>query len=175
MSIPDRIGRLGKAYVGAIKDRIETELSEREAAANELDGHTERRGKAVPPPPASELSDLDSLMRRAEEKIAAARQGLEARQELAPGGQAPAPPVVVADTTPLSADYRVLGLSAGASLGEVQAAYEDLTRRSDPKRFPEGSNEQAQARRILERVNLAYDNIRRENNPTEDRFAKLEL
>jgi len=44
-----------------------------------------------------------------------------------------------------------------------------------PKRFPEGSAEQAQARKILERVNQAYENIRKENNPTEDRFAKLEL
>jgi hypothetical protein len=176
MSIPDRIGRLGKAYVGAIKEKIESELSEREAAVDELDGGaSSRRGKAVPPPPASELSDLDSLMRRAEEKIAAARQGLEAREELSPGGRTPAPPVSVPDATPLAADYRVLGLAVGASLSEVQASYDDLTRRSDPKRFPEGSSEQAQARRILERVNLAYDNIRRENNPTEDRFAKLEL
>jgi hypothetical protein len=172
MSIPDRLGRLGKAYVGAIKDKIESELSEREAAVDELDGGSARRGKTVPPPPASELSDLDSLMRRAEEKIAAARQGLEAREELAPTAKAAAAPI---DTNPLVADYRVLGLSAGASLAEVQAAYDDLTRRSDPKRFPEGSQEQAQARRILERVSLAYDNIRRENNPTEDRFAKLEL
>ncbi|MBB6051476.1 hypothetical protein [Armatimonas rosea] len=173
MSIPDRLGRLGKAYVGAIKDKIESELSEREAAVSELDGGEARRGKAVPPPPASELSDLDSLMRRAEEKIAAARQGLEAREELAPTAKAAA--VAPVDTNPLASDYRVLGLSAGASLAEVQAAYDDLTRRSDPKRFPEGSQEQAQARRILERVILAYDNIRRENNPTEDRFAKLEL
>ena len=51
MSIPDRIGRLGKAYVGAIKDKIESELSEREAAQRELDGNPggDRSGKPVPP------------------------------------------------------------------------------------------------------------------------------
>lgn len=183
MSIPDRIGRLGKAYVGAIKDKIDSELSEREAALSELDGGASGAapaptGKRVPTPPQSELSDVDSLMRRAEEKIASARRELEARQELAPptatAASAPAP-VLTADTHPLSADYRVLNLSSGASFSEVQAAYEDLARRSDPKRFPEGSHEQTQARKIMERVNLAYDNIRKENNPTEDRFAKLEL
>ena len=174
MSIPDRIGRLGRAYVGVIKDKIDTELSERESALDELNGGAgkEPGGKSVPPPPPSELSDVDSLMRRAEEKIAAARRGMEARQELAPP---PAAVGVAVDTDPLAADYRVLGLAVGASLGEVQAAYDDLIRRSDPKRFPEGSSEQAQARRILERVNQAYEKIRRGNNPTEDRFAKLEL
>lgn len=172
MSIPDRIGRLGKAYVGAIKDKIESELSEREAAQRELDGNTggERSGKPVPPPPTSELSDVDSLMRRAEEKIAAARREMDARSELAPPD---APVVTKAD--PLAADFRTLGVAAGSGLGEVQAAYEDLVRRCDPKRFPEGSAEQAQAQRLLERVNVAYDNIRRSLNPTEDRFAKLEL
>lgn len=175
MSIPDRIGRLGRAYVGVIKDKIDAELSERETALDELDASAgrERPGKSVPPPPASELSDVDSLMRRAEEKIAAARRGMEARQELAPPTATPV--VAVSDTNPLAADYRVLGLPLGASLGEVQAAYDDLIRRSDPQRFPENSNEQAQARRILDRVNQAYEKIRRENNPTEDRFAKLEL
>ena len=175
MSIPDRIGRLGKAYVGAIKDKIDSELSEREAALDELDGGAAgtRRGKAVPPPPTSELSDVDSLMRRAEEKIAAARRGTEARQELAPNTEGVGSTPV--ETVPLAADYRILGLAAGASMADVQASYNDLTRRSDPKRFPEGSYEQTQARRILERVHQAYENIRRENNPTEDRFAKLEL
>lgn len=174
MSIPDRLGRLGKAYVGAIKDKIDSELSEREAAMSELEGSPvpTRSGKAVPPPPTSELSDVDSLMRRAEEKIASARRELEARQELAPPTATAPTPV---DASPLAADYRVLGLSKGAGLSELQAAYDDLTRRSDPKRFPEGSAEQAQARKILERVNQAYENIRKEKNPTEDRFAKLEL
>lgn len=172
MSIPDRIGRLGKAYVGAIKDKIDSELSEREAALDELDGGSPRRGKPVPPPPASELSDVDSLMRRAEEKIAAARHGLKAQEELAPTS---AVATASLESQPLAADYRLLGLTTGASLADVQAAYDDLTRRSDPKRFPDGSQEQAQAQRILERVTLAYENIRRENNPTEDRFAKLEL
>ncbi|MCX6365248.1 MAG: hypothetical protein NTX57_00850 [Armatimonadetes bacterium] len=182
MSIPDRIGRLGKAYVGVIKDKIDSELGEREAALSELDSSPGDRvpasasGRRVPPPPQSELSDVDSLMRRAEEKIASARRELESRQELTPPAATVSAPVSLpVDTNPLAADYRVLNLSPGASLGEVQAAYEDLLRRSDPKRFPEGSNEQAQARRILERVNLAYENLRRENNPTEDRFAKLEL
>jgi hypothetical protein len=180
MSIPDRIGRLGKAYVGVIKDKIESELGEREAALSELDSSPGDRvpasGRRVPPPPQSELSDVDSLMRRAEEKIASARRELESRQELAPPAATVSAPVSLpVDTNPLAADYRVLNLSPGASLGDVQAAYEDLLRRSDPKRFPEGSHEQAQARRILERVNLAYENIRKENNPTEDRFAKLEL
>ena len=180
MSIPDRIGRLGKAYVGAIKGKIESELGERESALSELDSSPGDRvpasGRRVPPPPQSELSDVDSLMRRAEEKIASARRELESRQELSPPTATyPTPAAVPTDTNPLAADYRVLNLSPGASLGEVQAAYEDLLRRSDPKRFPEGSNEQAQARRILDRVNLAYENLRREINPTEDRFAKLEL
>lgn len=177
MSIPDRIGRLGKAYVGAIKDKIESEISEREAAQSELDEvAVPRKGKAVPQPPESELSDVDSLMRRAEEKIASARRELEARKELSPAAAEVTPTAAVAtDANPLAADFRTLGLAVGSELGEVQAAYEDLVRRLDPKRFPEGSSDQQKAKQLLDRVNLAYENLRRSFNPTENRFAKLEL
>lgn len=177
MSIPDRIGRLGKAYVGAIKDKIESELAEREAAQSELEEvAVERKGKAVPPPPQSELSDVDSLMRRAEEKIASARRELEARKEMAsPSAAVPVRDAVATETNPLAADFRTLGLAVGSSLGDVQAAYEDLVRRLDSKRFPESSPDQEKARLLLERVNLAYENLRRSLNPTENRFAKLEL
>jgi hypothetical protein len=57
----------------------------------------------------------------------------------------------------------------------VQSEYEKLSRRCDPRRFPEGSDEQKQADLILGRVNASYEALRRRLDPTENRFGKLEL
>lgn len=200
MSIPERITRLGKAYYGAVKDRIDSELSERQSAIDELNGgaasvepiNSTRR--SVPPPPKSELPEVESLLRRAEEKIAAQRRDFDARRELTPApALASQAPAVVASTTqslasqplsdhPLAADYYVLGVAVGSGLATVQAAYEDLSRRSDPARFPAGTTEQERAMRINARIQSAYSSLKKElegpgssAGSTENRFARLEF
>jgi hypothetical protein len=69
----------------------------------------------------------------------------------------------------------VLGIAPDAGWDDVLGAYEKITRRCDPRRFPDGSAEQKEAGRILERVNTAYDNLRKRLDPTESRFARLEF
>jgi hypothetical protein len=74
-----------------------------------------------------------------------------------------------------AADYRMLGLRPDAALEQVEAAWRELARRADPKRFPEGSDEEKRAADILKRINGAYARIREYVNPTEGRFGRLEL
>ena len=114
-------------------------------------------------------------MRRAEERIRAARAEGAARAE---AGRVPGSAYGGATnsaTDPHAVDYRVLGVPVGSDWASVQSAYEKLARRCDPRRFPEGSAEQKDAQRILERVNVAYEALRKRLDPTESRFAKLEF
>ncbi|MBC8103793.1 MAG: J domain-containing protein, partial [Cytophagales bacterium] len=76
---------------------------------------------------------------------------------------------------PNASDFRVLGVPVGSDLGTVQSAYEKLALRCDPRRFPDGSQEQKDAQRILERVNVAFESLRKRLDPTENRFGRLEL
>lgn len=187
MSIPERVFNLGKTYLHRVKDRIDAELTEREQAMNELDT---RLGDDRPPARRADTSESgydsspDALMRRAEERIAAARRVADSRADLASaldGNRASdvlptsATTSPATETDPNASDYRVLGLPVAADLSAVQAAYEMLTRRCDPRRFPEGSQEQKDAERILARVNTAYEALRKRLDPTENRFGKLEF
>jgi hypothetical protein len=202
MSIPDRIARLGKAYYGAIKDRIDTELSSAEAAQNELDGGAnsaaatlaaQARSRAVPPPPKSELPEIESLLRRVEEKIAANKTSVDAMRELNPNtnlnpnsnSNLNATPVL--SDHPLATEYYVLGVAAGSDFMAVQAAYTDLSRRSDPNRFPAGSTERERATKIAERIERAYKTLQAslveggtaipttDADATRSRFDRIEL
>ncbi|HVK03828.1 MAG TPA: J domain-containing protein [Armatimonadaceae bacterium] len=206
MSIPRRIVRISKAYLDQVKGRIDAELTERERslADSELTAlpgdDLEARGRAAAPARASDEAydnSPDALMRRAEERIAAARHAAESAAELSraldqasaresaaaarnPDAQAAtrgggSSSAAVESSDPNASDYRILGVPIASDLATVQAAYEKLARRCDPRRFPDGSTEQKEAERILVRVNAAYDALRRRLDPTENRFGKLEL
>lgn len=170
MSIPDRIVKLSKSYMGQVRERIDDALSEREMALRELE-----TGSGSAPISATSGSDPDSLMRRAEEKIAAARREMDAGRELRP---AASPSVgAPASATPLDPDiahYKILGIEPGSDYSTVQSAFEKLTARLDANRF-ENETDKAEAGRILERVNAAYDSLRSKLDPTQNRFGKLEL
>lgn len=171
MSIPDRLFNLGKAYANSAKERIEDALAEREldaaTSARRLDGE----------------SEADALLRRAQEKINVSRA--RARGELdgtstADVSVSPSPaPVNVAATGPWTAEersaFQTLGIAPTEDLSKVQATYQQLASRADSRRFPDGSIEQQAAAQILERINNAYDTVRRKLDPTENRFGKLEL
>ena len=182
--------RLGKAYVGRVRDAIDDKLTdaERSVSKDELDrdpgdeSDSSSRGNAYD-------NDPDALMRRAEERINAARRAADANLELArtqaeaarseakpdslPVSKSPVSATITED--PNAADYKILGLTPESDYPAVQAAYEKLAARCDPRRFPDGSGEQKQAQTILDRVNGAYENLRKRLSPTESRFGKLEL
>lgn len=211
-NLPNRIIRISKAYIDQVKSRIDAELTDRERdlAEHELNASP---GDAAPasasPAGGADDNSPEALMRRAEERIAAARRAAESRAELdrlmdaaaaraANGGAAGGPdvmprispergddavvparpvtaPATEAEVDPNASDYRVLGVAVGSDLATVQAAYEQLSRRCDPNRFPENSSYRKDAEKILSRVNAAYDALRRRLDPTENRFGKLEL
>ncbi len=188
MSIPNRIYRIAKAYLNQARDRIEAldaELAERElqgpGETPPAGGETSR--PAGRPAPARDDTSPEAMMRRAEERIRAAGTDGAARAEAgrAPGSRYSGDPAAAgggsasAAADPNAADYRVIGVPVGSDWASVQAAYEKLARRCDPRRFPEGSEEQKDAERILERVNRAYEALRKRLDPTESRFAKLEF
>ena len=171
MSIPDRLFNLGKAYANSAKERIEDAIAERELDASTSPGRQ------------SGESEADALLRRAQEKINASRA--RARGEL-DGNTATethvAPSVVQAKTVVSGiwtaderAAFQTLGIAPIEDLSKVQATYQQLAGRADSRRFPDGSMEQQAAAQILERINNAYDMIRRKLDPTENRFGKLEL
>ena len=163
MSIP-RVYRIAKAYLNEWQDRLET--LDRELAERELRQGTE------PGAYARNDASPDAMMRRAEERIAAARGQKAAGVELARSSSSPVAPAV---TDPDQVHYRVLGVESGADWSSVQSAYEKLARRCDVRRFPDGSEEQKAAAAILERVNVSYEALRKKLDPTESRFGKLEF
>ncbi len=198
-SIPDRLFKISKSYLDQVRDRIDAELTERERAQAEQELRGRGEDTSLPPFAAqngngtgrgdSEFHTADDMMRRAEERIAAARRERQSRTQT---GETPAPPAAsnvpaasvpipspsdLASDDPNAPDYRVLGVPVGSDLTTVLGAYEKLTRRLDPTRlsFPEGSVEQKEAARILARINTSYENLRKRLDPTENRFGKLEL
>lgn len=172
MSIPNRIVKLSKSYLGQVRERIDDALSERELALREL----ETGSSSAPISSSSSGSDPDSLMRRAEEKIAAARREMDASRELRPAPTSVSTPAPSSGATldPDAAHYKILGVAPGSDYATVQAAFEKLTARLDANRF-ENETDKAEARKILERVSTAYDSLRSKLDPTQNRFGKLEL
>jgi hypothetical protein len=183
VGIPERIYRISKAYLNQIKDRIDDKLTD---AERELDG--DDRDDVVNMPTRDDTSP-DAMMRRAEARIASARRELESRTELrgdVPQGPVTAPPAATTpaaskpagtatETDPNQSEYRLMGVPVGSDLVTVQAAYEKLARRCDPRRFPDGSTEQKEAELILKRINAAFEILKKRLDPTESRFGKLEL
>ena len=186
-NIPDRLFKISKSYLDQVRDRIDSELTERERAQAEQELRSRGEDASLPAfadeSGPDEFHAADDMMRRAEERIAAARREREARSAAAQAQTAAAPPTLAANPAqtaaenadPNASDYRVLGVPVGSDLMTVLSAYEKLSRRCDPRRFPEGSKEQAEATRILARVNTSYENLRKRLDPTENRFGKLEL
>ena len=179
-NIPTRIYRIAKAYLNQTRERIEAldaELADEElksAADTPLSAADKGAAGQASPRTTFDRNDTspDGMMQRAEARIRAAGRESAAREEMAEkkGGESAA-----AKTDPNLADYVVLGITPGADWSAVQSAYEKLSRRCDPRRFPDGSQEQKDAQRILERVNVAHEALRKRLDPTESRFGKLEF
>ena len=95
-------------------------------------------------------------------------------------GRPPLPPSSVATgqgstPDPLDYHYRLLSLEPGADFGSVQAAYNRLSARCDPSRFPAGSAEERQAQQIRERLDTSYKQLRDVLDTTATRFDRLEF
>ncbi len=173
-NIPSRVFRLGKAYLNKVRDRVDAELTD---AESELQAEADRPLPGGGTRPAREDASPEAAFTRAQQKIRAAQARIDAHGETGNAAErvseATSSPSASAD--PNASDFRVLGIALDAGWDDVLGAYEKITRRCDPRRFPDGSAEQKEAGRILERVNTAYDNLRKRLDPTESRFARLEF
>ena len=126
------------------------------------------------------LSSPDDPMERAQAKIAAARQSSAGQKELSkevsPSRSAPAPAASPASPTdPIQTAYKILGVAPGSDFLTVQAAANKLRERCAPSRFADGTQEQAEARMILQKVEEAYQVLQNALDPGAGRFDKLEI
>jgi DnaJ-domain-containing protein 1 len=195
MSIPTRLYRIAKYKLTEIKDRLDQldEEQEREAAqrrAQTLSRADARREldeamtapppettPAASPPPSSTsqserpvIPDLPPLPRRTPEEIARGSRPLPQVSAPPPTNTQMAPP----QPDPLTYHYRLLGVEPGTDFGTVQAAYNTLAARSDPGRFPAGSEEERTAQEIRKRLEASYQALRDALDPTARRFDLLE-
>ncbi len=70
---------------------------------------------------------------------------------------------------------RLLGVAPDAGFDEIRKTFERLTKRSDPKNFPEGSDEAKHAADIQKKVNWAFGVLTEGMDATEKRFRSLEI
>lgn len=166
--IPSRVYNIAKAYLDAAKDRLgEIDSS----AQEELSRSLGRDGYNIPdPPPASS----DDPMERARAKIAAAQRMAGDRREFSVSQTSnagiPAP-----SSDPVATAYKIIGVQPGSDYPTVQKAVANLRERCSPARFPAGSDEQAEAQIIAQRVEEAYQVLGNALNPEAGRFDRLEF
>lgn len=170
MGIPGRIRNIAVSQMQVIKERIarieaeaEAEMSrrvfDRRAAEEELD--------ALPG---------DEVQVPAPSPVPRQKAAPRTPSEIAPAAPPPVQqPPVQSGSNALAIHYRVLGLTVGADLIEVERVYKELAARCAPSRFEAGSPEASDAAAILVRVEAAYTRLREALDPTAGRFDKLEL
>ena len=155
--IPRRLLRLTKSYLEAAKDRLgEIDTRAQEELSRALNRDDVQAG----------LSSSDDPMERAQAKLNSARQMSSARQELAPTAM---------QTDPIQTAYKIIGIPPGSDFLSVQTAVNKLRDRCSPARFSTGSQEQSEARIILQKVEEAYQTLQNALDPGASRFDKLEL
>ena len=160
--------RLAKTYLDAAKGRLdEVSSTAQEELTRALNRDDIQQG----------LSSSDDPMERAQAKIAAARQASVSQKELTPGRDAPASPPAPASplTDPMQTAYKILGIPPGSDFLTVQTAANKLRERCAPSRFPDGAQEQTEAKMILQKVEEAYQVLQNALDPGAGRFDKLEI
>ncbi|MDQ2798443.1 MAG: J domain-containing protein [Armatimonadota bacterium] len=160
--------RLAKTYLDAAKGRLdEISTGAQEELTRALNRDDIQAG----------LSASDDPMERAQAKIAAARQASASRTELAPERAVPdaIPAPAAPQTDPLQTAYKILGVPPGSDFLTVQTAANKLRERCAPSRFPDGTQEQTEAKMILQKVEEAYQVLQNALDPSAGRFDKLEI
>ena len=84
-------------------------------------------------------------------------------------------PTLAPQTDPTQTAYKILGIPPGSDFLSVQSAANKLRQRCALDRFPYGSQEQEEARIILQKVEEAYQVLQNALDPGAGRFDKLEL
>lgn len=161
------------AYLDAARGR----LADVDAAAQE-----ELR-RAMPRENPDYRAASSDPMDRAAAKIDAARGASAARREIAPARYNFSSPSddedapVIPKKTPTAVEnaYQIVGVPMGSPFPVVEKAVVKLRERCAPARFPAGSGEQEEARRILTRVEDAFRTLQDALGVRQGRFDRLEL
>lgn len=166
MGIPDRLLNLAKSYLDSAKSRWEEVDA---AAQKELD-------EAVSSPTASAWERAQAKIKNASAVNFSQKELVATEETMSPQTADGKQPAVNASASVLAAAYQVLDVPPGSSLTTVQDAYQELRQKTDPARFPEGSNDRKAATDIQRRINTAYMILVNSlSSSGEDRFDRLEL
>lgn len=177
MSIPQRLARIARHKLNEMKEhiaRLDETMARRELEMEQQRQYEEHARR--------ELHDTlpgGGSVRPAVPPRGSAGSVLRSPQEIAggSGGTMPAPQGAAQGVPgdPLLYHYRLLGVEPGSDFSVVQAAYNRLSARCDPVRFPAGSSEEQEARRIRERLEASYRVLRDALDPTARRFGLLDF
>jgi DnaJ-domain-containing protein 1 len=175
MGIADRVFNIAKGYLDKATQRWD-ELDEK--ARQELESYT-----ASP-----SLSAWDRAQAKIDQTNAANEATTSLRptppptpvrdtlKDLPPGYEPPIPQSAQASqSSTIDAAYRVLGVAPGSTFDVVKKAYDRLRTRTANDKFPAGSKELEQAKKIERRATAAYMLLVDTLNPGDDRFGRLEL
>lgn len=102
----------------------------------------------------------------------------ESRQKPAPVNEAEVEAEMqklAVQTDPKARARQLLGVGPEADFNEIRKAFDRLNERSDPSKFPPGSEEAKQAASIQQRINWAYQVLTENVDVTEKRFKSLEI
>lgn len=103
-------------------------------------------------------------------------EALKERQEPSASPSSTLPPVPApSGIDPLAASYELLALQPGATMIQVETAYQERLRLWDPSRYAVGTPERTAAESQVNALKAAYDRLRDQLNPTETRFERLEF
>ena len=205
MSIPDRFARIARHKFNEIKDRIDqwdAEAEERaEAKSRREDDATRAKREldesldaprafandsapANPAPPRprtpEEIARGVSNPNSAPQTSASSPGPLGKTLANAGGGNGGsgnggAVGTGTPDGDPLEYHYRLLGVMPGSDFSEVELAYNKFAARSDPSRFPAGSQEARDAEGIRKKLDTSFEILRDALDVTARRFGLLDF
>lgn len=115
--------------------------------------------------------DQDKAWRELNEMVGGKNAETAAREEMIAENK-PAP---VTPEDKAAHARKLLGVAEDASFDDIRKTFERLTKRSDPKNFPDGSEEAKQAADIQKKVNWAFAVLTEGMDATEKRFRSLEI
>ena len=98
----------------------------------------------------------------------------ELQDSLRPATNEPEPQIPASSEAAMSEEEQA-DLARSILAVEKEASFEELSRRSHPSNFPEGSEEGAKAARIHARVTWAYRLLTQDTPASERRFRSLDL
>lgn len=180
MSIPERFFRIAKSKLSSTASEIRERIDRWDDERNTVSDGSVLTGR-------SQADAHQELMDSLRDGIPSRQTPITPRrtpQEIANGTlpaqtTVSAPPAAQVETLaapdPLAYHYHLLGVHIGDDFIAVQEAYNRLNARSEPSRFPAGSEEERQAKEIQSRLEASYKILREAIDPTARRFDMLEF